>query len=156
MSNFKELIENYAKGAAVLRQAVAGMTPEQLKAKPVANRWSTLEVVAHIADFEPILADRMKRIIALDRPLMLVADENLFLRELAYSDRIIEEELAIVEATRLQMSRILRSLPSEVAIRAGVHSQKGLQSLEAVLTASTNHIPHHLKFIQEKRTALGI
>src|SRR5437762_2756490 len=26
------------------------------------------EVVCHIADFEPIMADRMKRVIALDRP----------------------------------------------------------------------------------------
>ena len=42
----------------LLRNAVAGMTREQLVARPVPGRWSTLEVVCHVADFEPILADR--------------------------------------------------------------------------------------------------
>ena len=38
-------------------------------------------VVCHIADFEPVLVERMKRIIALgDTPLLLAADENLFIK----------------------------------------------------------------------------
>ena len=41
-----ELAEQYLAGAAALRQAVKGMTREQLVARPVAGKWSTLEVVA--------------------------------------------------------------------------------------------------------------
>ena len=51
---------------------------QQLTARPIAGKWSTLECVVHIADFEPVLAERMKRLIALDRPLLLAADENDF------------------------------------------------------------------------------
>ena len=65
------MIDAYLGGIEVLRLAVAGMTPEQLVARPVPGRWSTLEVVCHLADFEPIYADRMKRVIATDRPLLL-------------------------------------------------------------------------------------
>ena len=155
-ATFVSLVEQYQKGAESLRNAVAGMTPEQAKARPVPGKWSTLEVVAHIADFEPILAERMKRIISHDRPLLLVADENLFAKDLAYEDRDLAEELAIVESTRKQMARILKKLPAEAAIRTGVHSQKGLISLEAVLTAAVNHIPHHLKYVEEKKKALGL
>jgi len=156
MTSFTDLIDSYLAGAEQIRRAVAGMSREQLRARPVPGRWSTLQVVAHIADFEPILAERMKRIISHERPLLMVADENLFVNELAYDDRDVNEELAVIDSTRKQMARILRKLPSEKAAKAGVHSQKGLVSLEAVLTSAVNHIPHHLKFIEEKRRALGM
>ncbi len=157
MTSFPELIGQYLAGTDSLRQAVAGMTREQLLAKPIADKWSTLEVVAHIADFEPILADRMKRILALERPLLLVADENLFVHRLAYDERDLDEELDLIAATRKQMARILNNVkPSDAINRAGVHSLKGLVTLEAVLSSAVNHIPHHLPFIEAKRKALGI
>ena len=150
------LIEQYVAGADTLRRAVKGMTRDQLVARPIEGKWSTLEVVAHLADFEPILAERMMRVISHERPLLLVADENLFAAALNYQARDAEEELAIVDATRRKMARILRGLPPEAANRMGVHSFKGLVSLEAVLTSAVNHIPHHVTFIEAKRKALGI
>ena len=56
------MIDAYLAGPAALRAAVRGMSREQLTARPVAGKWSTLEVACHLADFDPILADRMKRI----------------------------------------------------------------------------------------------
>jgi hypothetical protein len=149
------LIEAYLSGPRQLRQALAGMTREQLLARPVPGKWSTLEVVCHLADFDPILADRMKRIIAEDRPTLLGADEKHFAAALAYHDRDLEEELSLLEHTRSQMARILRALPAEVLTRVGVHNERGELSLERMLTIATNHIPHHVTFIQEKRKALG-
>jgi DinB superfamily len=154
--SFSALIDQYTAGASAIRQAVKGMTREQLLAKPIEGKWSTMEVVAHIADFEPILAERMMRVISHERPLLTVADENLFAAALKYQDRDVEEELAVIEATRKKMTRILRGLPAESANRVGVHSFKGLVSLEAVLTSAVNHIPHHLTFVEEKRKALKV
>jgi hypothetical protein len=153
-----ELADQYLKGAADLRAAVKGMTREQLLARPVAGKWSTLELVCHIADFEPVLADRMKRILALhaEVPLLLAADENLFVKELKYHDRDVEEELALIDATRKQMARIIRALAPEQLALTGNHNKKGLVTLEKVIQMAINHIPSHLKFVDEKRTALGI
>lgn len=156
MTKFDELIAAYAAGADALRKSVAGMNRQQLTARPIAGKWTTLECVAHIADFEPVLAERMKRIISHERPLLLSADENLFFTTLAYENRDLEEELSVVETTRKQMARILKSLPKEAADKPGIHSYKGLVTLEAVLTSAVNHIPHHVKFIEEKRKALGV
>jgi hypothetical protein len=150
------LIEQYAAGPAILRKAVSGMTPDQVKARPVPGKWSTLEVVAHIADFEPILAERMMRVLSHERPLLMVADENLFAATLNYPGRDLEEELAIIEATRKKMARILRGAGKDAANRVGIHTFKGLVSLDAVLTSAVNHIPHHVVFIEEKRKALGL
>ncbi|MBM3982352.1 MAG: DinB family protein [Planctomycetes bacterium] len=153
-----ELADQYLAGVAQLRAAVAGMTREQMLARPVAGKWSTLEVVCHIADFDPVLVDRMKRILAYgaDTPLLLIADENLFVKELKYHDRDAAEELALIEATRKQMARVIRALAPEQLQLTGNHSKKGLQTLEKVIQTATNHIAHHLPFIAEKRKALGV
>ena len=156
MANLSELIEQYLEGPKALRRAVAGMSREQASARPIAGKWSTLEVVCHLADFDPILADRMKRIIALDKPQLIGADENRFAATLAYADRDLEEELTIIEKTRQQMARILRKQPASALARSGMHNERGELSLEKMLTTTINHIPHHVKFIEEKRRALGI
>jgi hypothetical protein len=156
MADHTELINNYVAGPQLLRHAVSGLSHEQLTARPVAGKWSTLEVVCHLADFEPILADRMKRIIAEDKPQLLGADEKKFAAALAYHHRDVEEELTIIERTREQMARILRTLTEEAFQRVGLHNERGPLTLERLLTITTNHIPHHVQFIEEKRKALGL
>src|SRR5271166_2572431 len=111
MSALTPLTDAYLAGAQTLHQAVAGMSREQLVARPVPGKWSTLEVVCHLADFDPILADRMKRVIAEERPTLLGADENRFAAALAYHARDLDEELTIIDRTRGQLARILRTLP---------------------------------------------
>jgi hypothetical protein len=156
MAALPELIDNYLAGTQALREAVAGMSREQLLARPVPGKWSTLEVVCHLADFEPIIADRMKRVIAEDRPPLLGADEKRFAAALAYHHREVEEELALIDKTRRQMGRILRTLPETALARVGDHNERGPLTLEKLLQGAIAHIPHHVRFIHEKRRALGL
>jgi uncharacterized damage-inducible protein DinB len=149
------LIEEYLAGPDLLRRALAGMTRDQLLARPIPGKWSTHEVVCHLADYEPIYADRMKRVIALEEPELLKGDPKLFAARLAYRHRDIEEELSIIELTRKQMSRILRSLTTADFQRRGGHSRDGMLTLEVLLQRITDHIPHHVRFIEEKRRAMA-
>ena len=148
------LIEQYLAGPGLLRRAVAGMTMDQLLARPIPGKWSTQEVVCHLADYEPIYADRMKRVIALPEPELLKGDPGLFAARLAYDQRDVEEELALIEITRKQMARILRGLKPEDFQRKGGHSRDGMLTLEELLKRITGHIPHHVRFIEEKKRAL--
>jgi len=98
----------------------------------------------------------MKRVIALDRPQLLGADESRFAAALAYHQRDLEEELTILEKTRTQLGRILRTQPEDVLGRVGVHNERGPLTLEQLLATATRHIAHHVKFVEEKRQALGL
>jgi hypothetical protein len=154
--NHEALIEEYLAGPGLLRHAVAGLTGDQLLARPVAGLWSTLEVVCHLADYEPIYADRLKRVIALDEPELLQGDPGCFAARLAYDQRDVEEELGLIELTRRQMARILRGLKPEDFRRRGTHSRDGALTLETLIQRVTVHIPHHVRFIEEKRRALSL
>ena len=149
------LIEEYLAGPALLRNAVAGMSREELLARPIADKWTTLELACHLADFEPIFAARMKQIIAQENPTLAGGDQKLFMQHLCYHQRELEEELAVIETTRQQMGRILHQLPEDAFDRQGIHTVKGPQTLEDNLRTIVGHIPHHVPFIAEKRAALA-
>ena len=153
--NHDALIEQYLAGPGLLRRVVSGMTRDQRLARPVPGQWSTQEVVCHLADYEPIYADRMKRVIALKEPELLKGDPGLFAARLAYDRRDVDEEMALVEITRKQMARILRALKPDDFQRQGGHSRDGALTLEVLLQRITAYIPHHVRFIEEKRRALA-
>src|SRR5262249_48763182 len=109
----QQLIADYEAGPGLLRGVVAGLTREQLVSRPVAGKWSTLEVVCHVCDSEQLFSDRIKRTLALDRPLLVAADPEGYPEAVRYHDRDLEEELALIELTRRQTARILKLVPSE-------------------------------------------
>jgi len=151
-----QLVNDYASGPTKLHRAISGMTDEQLRARPVSGKWSTHEVLCHLADFEPIHAARLKAIICFDRPELPGYDENVFLQKLAYDARNSQEELAVILSCRGSMTRILRSLSEADFQRVGVHSELGEVTLEKLLGYATRHLPHHTQFVLEKRKALGL
>jgi uncharacterized damage-inducible protein DinB len=153
--DYAQLISDYCTGPQMLRAAVAGMTAEQLDALPIPGKWSTKQVICHIADFEPVYVDRMKRVVAEHEPTLLSGDPDLFAARLAYDQRDVAVELDFIEAARKHMEPILRSLRPEDFLRKGSHSEAEPITLEKLLTNITNHIPHHVKFIEEKRAAMA-
>ena len=148
------LMAEYARGPQLLREAVAGMSREELVARPVPGKWSTLEVVCHIADVEPIYADRIKRTIVEDEPTLFGMDPDRFLARLPCHQRDVEAELDLVAAVRRHLTGILRHLDPSALQRTGRHSVDGPLTAATFLQRITNHLPHHLRFIQEKREAL--
>ena len=85
---YAALIDEYAAGPKLLQTATAGMTREQVLAKPVPGKWSTLQVVCHLADFEIVYADRLKRVIAENGPTLFGGDPDVFANSLAYHTAI--------------------------------------------------------------------
>ena len=150
-----ELIAAYVQGIDDLRSAVAGMTKEQALARPVPGRWSTVECVGHLADTEVFFTDRIVRTVAMDRPLLMSADEKQYIERLDYQSFDLGEQLALFTALRRHAARILRAQPPEAWLRTAVHSGSGLLTLRQLVLQAIRHLRHHLPFIAEKRTALG-
>jgi len=149
-----QLIAAYEVGIEELRRAVEGMTAEQLLARPIAGKWSTQEVVSHLADTEIYFTDRIERTIALERPLLLGVDERPYPQRLNYQGFDLAEQLALFAALRRHAVRILRMQPSEAWVRTAVHSEIGLVTLRQLVLQAVRHLRHHLPFIAEKRAAL--
>ena len=150
------LVDRYAAGADWLKTAVAGMTHDQVMARPAPGKWSTLEVVSHLADFEVVGVDRLAAVIAETDPALPGRDEQHYVARLAYDRRDFKEQLQLVELCRRHMTRILRTLDDSALVRRGIHSEAGPLTLEQLLERVTRHIEHHVTFIEEKRKALRL
>ena len=149
-----ELLKQFEKGPDLLKAAVADVRASQFDETPVPGKWSIRQVVCHIADFEPVYADRMKRVLVEDNPTMFGGDPDVFASGLHYDTRSVDDELELISAVRRQMAVILRNSDIEDFQRTGVHSEAGPLTLETLLERITRHIPHHIKFVEDKIAAM--
>ena len=151
----RSLIEAYVAGPAKLRAAVAGLTHEELTARPGPGAWSILEVVVHIADSDAISIDSMKRMLSEDNPTLLYADETAYVDRLHTHAQDIEDALTLLEVGRRQWARVLRLLPDESFARTGQHNRRGTVTVGEYVASYIDHIDDHMKFIVGKREKLG-
>jgi len=154
-SQLQELISKYEAGANLLRESLEGLTAIQLRMPAPPGAWSALQIVCHIADFELVYADRMKRVVAEDQPSLMNGDPDIFAAKLAYGQRDVEDELDVIISIRREVSRFLKTLSAADFERTGVHSADGPLTLARLLERIAGHIPHHVKFIEGKRAALN-
>jgi DinB superfamily len=150
-----DLIARYEQATNLLRPAIQGLAKEDLAAHPDPKAWSIQEAVHHIVDSDLIATDRMKRIIAEDRPLLIGFDESRFAASLYYGQQSIDDAVTIFELNRRQFARVLRRLPAKAFDREGIHNQRGAVKLSDLVTGMTGHVEHHLEFIDRKRKSLG-
>ncbi len=150
------LVEQYLVGPEILRQSISGMSEDQLNASPIPFKWSTRQVVLHLADMDLIYADHMKRVIAEQEPTLLGVHDEMYGSRLAYDKRDVDEEVRLIKTVRRHMGRILRAIDADDFKRKGIHSVDGTVTLADLLKRATDHIPHHAQYIEEKRKALNI
>lgn len=150
------LIDAYLAGPEQLRAAVSGLGREQQRSRPIPGKWSTLEVVCHLADTDANIAHRLKRVLSEDRPVFERVKPDLMHAALAYHDRDGEEELELFGLGRRQMARILRAISPGAWERAGIVGDRGHRTVAQMLSGAIGHLDHHLPFLVEKRKALGI
>jgi uncharacterized damage-inducible protein DinB len=151
-----DLLTRYADGAAVLSFAIAGLDAESLRARPIAGKMSSLEVVAHIVDADQFMCDRMKRTIATERPLLMGVESVDYLEPLHYHDRDPELDIRMLAVQREQMARDFTLLPAEAWERTAIHSEVGSLTLRQLLAHAVRHLEAHVEAIAEKRRAMGL
>ncbi|MBS0188938.1 MAG: DinB family protein [Planctomycetes bacterium] len=151
----RTMIDQYVALADELKAWIAGLTRDQLNAHPVPGTWSIQQVVFHTLDSDLVATDRMKRIIAMDLPLLMNYDESRFAGLLFYDKRDASRAGELFSINRRHTAELLLQLPDEAFQRAGVHSVRGLITLGELVQNYIEHVSHHRKFIVAKRQALG-
>jgi len=140
---------------ARLAEAVAGLDDAALRTPEAPGKWSVVEVVQHLADTELVHGYRMRKIVADPGCAIEGYDQDAWSRELGYRDVDLAGALEQHRALRTANLRWLRSLDDERLDRAGMHAERGPESVRRVVTLLAAHDLVHLAQIERIRRAIG-
>ena len=140
--------------AAALGRAIDGLDIEQLRTPEAPGKWSIAQVLQHLADSDLVWGWRARLILAHDRPTMTGYDQDLWAERLHYAEADRHEALATFKVLRgANLKLIERATPGELK-RAGVHAERGEESLQYPSGLYAGHDLGHLRQIDCIRKAV--
>lgn len=151
----RELIEVYLTGGKKLVDTYRGLTRDQLLAIPVPGTWSLQQIAIHLMDSDLIASDRMKRIAAMDKPLLCGYDETAFNLLPGTNDLSAQKACEVFAINREMTAIILRGLPDSAYQRFGIHNEIGKVTLAEMVEKYIHHLDGHLAHVYRKRELLG-
>jgi hypothetical protein len=132
--------------------ALRNMTSEggpHLRTRPSPGAWSALETMGHILDAEVVYSARYRFIVAHDEPPLLGYDQDLWVTRLRHNDDDVSALLDHFEAMRLANIAMWRhSTPTDRG-RAGLHDERGPESLDLSFRLIAGHDRVHLEQVRE-------
>jgi hypothetical protein len=117
------LVVRYARGPALLRQALGEVPPEALRWRPAEGKWSAHEIVVHCADSETNSSMRIRYLVGEDAPVIMGYDQDRWARAMDYHALPLELSLGQVESVRAWTLAFIRTLPESAWARAGRHTE---------------------------------
>jgi hypothetical protein len=96
---------------------------------------------------------RLRQMIAEDRPLMALFDQDLWADRLHYNQCDPNHSAALFRAMREDISKILEALPAEEFARVGLHPERGAGTLGEWVTRFGAHVEKHAGQIRAIREA---
>ena len=151
----RSIIEQYAKGAGLVAEAIKGLSGEDFLATPVPKTWSIGQIVMHLLDSDLIASDRMKRIIAEENPAIIGYDETAFAARLFYEKQDFALAAEVFRLNRQLTAVIFRNLPDSSFLRVGTHNERGVITVAGYLKSTNDHLDRHIDFIHKKRAHMG-
>jgi uncharacterized damage-inducible protein DinB len=148
-----ELIAEIARAPTALRQAVAGLSEEQLDT--LYKNWTLRQIVNHLADSHVNSYVRFKWALTEDCPSIKAYDEGRWaaLEDSRTGD--IRTPLALLEGLHARWVHLLRSMTNEQFGRSFLHPETGQTvSLSAALSYYAWHGRHHtaqIRWLREQR-----
>jgi hypothetical protein len=149
----KQLIFEYEKGYDLIMQAIENVSDEELNYKPTPEQWSIKQIIIHLGDSETVVINRMKRIIAEERPLLATMQQDLWTEKMDYSNLDHVPYLQLFKLLRSTMAEVLHGLSDDVFARIGIHDELGEMTLSDVIQRYTAHVNGHVDQINRARAA---
>lgn len=109
------------------------------------DRFSAREMAAHLADWEPIWRERIRRILEEDNPFLPSVDEGEMAKLNAYGCAMGPDCLRRYQAGREELVDLLRSLPAEAWDRRAHREFVGDIDLFQQVVMISGHDGYHLK-----------
>ena len=139
---------------SLLRQAVAGLSDDQLDTPYRPGGWTVRQTVHHVADSHINAFVRFRLGLTEENPTIKPYDEKAW-SELPDMQLPIEVSLRLLDGLHERWVHMLRAQPSAAFERRIFHPENGPMTLDAVLSMYAWHGRHHTAHITSLRERQG-
>jgi hypothetical protein len=134
--------------AKKLAQLVKGLPAGKLRRRPEPDKWSIAEILAHIGDTEIAVGWRLRSILASPGTPIQGFDQDAWVAVGHYEKRNPHKCIEQFGAAREANLILLKSLTPEQWKHSGMHSERGVESIEHIVNLICGHDINHLEQIE--------
>ena len=151
----RRFIDEIAAAPERLREAVAGLSQEQLDTPYRPGGWTARQVAHHIPDSHVNAYVRFKLALTETEPALQTYEESEWAKLPDTAATPVEISLALLDALHRRWVTLLRSLPEKDFARTARHPSWGLVSVDFLLAQYDWHGRHHVAHITSLRERMG-
>jgi len=151
----KGFIAQIAQAPAKLRQAVEGLSPEQLDTPYRPGGWTARQVAHHLPDSHLNAYVRFKLALTEEEPMIQTYEEGEWAKLADVRETPVEVSLDLLDALHQRWVVLLRSLSEKEFARGVRHPGWGRVSVDWLLAQYAWHGRHHVAHITSLRERMG-
>jgi DinB family protein len=138
-----------------LRQAVDGLTPEQVETPYRPGGWTVRQVVHHLPDSHMNSYVRFRLALTEDEPLIRPYHEDRWAELPDSRTAPLEVSLSLLDALHVRWGLVLRAITPEQWKRTLRHPEQGVVGLDRNLALYAWHGRHHVAHVTSLRARMG-
>ena len=134
---------------SALRRVVTGAAHRRLSARPEPEKWSAVEILAHLADVEIVWSYRIRKILEEPGGPIAPMEQDRWVARCRYAQARPAEALeAFTALRRWNLALFSRIGPGDLR-RAGVHGSFGRLTIGKIARMLAGHDRNHLRRLRE-------
>ncbi len=151
-----KIIDSAEKDPKRIAAAISGLPDSTLRFKPARDKWSILEMLAHLADMEILYAYRMRQIVADNNPTIAPIDQDAWAKNLGYMEEKAPELIAQFGLLRHHNLNLLRRMRPADLDKAAFHPELNRKvTLAEMIGMLARHGHNHLEQIERIKKQAG-
>lgn len=137
---------------AICERLLAGATNEEIDRRPDPERFTIREIIAHLADWEPVLQERILRTKEENEPTLAVLDPGQLAIDHDYAHSDTKEQIRLFAERRARTVSIASDLSPDQWLRKAVRPNVGSVDMESIVALIPMHDMYHIRQITQWRT----
>jgi hypothetical protein len=137
-----------AATAKKLARLIQATSPSKLRKRPVPDKWSPAEILAHLADVEIVTGWRVRSILGAPGTPIQAFDQDAWVVAGQYAKRDPRKCLEQFRVLRETNLALYKSLAPEQWKHHGMHAERGEESIERIVRMIAGHDINHLEQVQ--------
>jgi DinB family protein len=144
----KDPLKTQSTTVAHIKRLIEGVPNEKLGKRPVPDKWSIIEILAHLSETELVGGYRMRSVLGAPGCVIIGFDQDDWAAAGKYAQRDPHKSLQLFRTLREANLDLLASLDPPQWKHFGNHSERGEESIERIVLMYAGHDLNHISQIE--------